>query len=116
MDRSSNLTGDHSKNHSKNRVGTAIATVSLLMIPLFVSACGGQDDGQDLPDDETEITLEGDAMASRVLLAAILLATGDIDKAIVDGLVTPADVEAAVNALENGTLDAWREQAEAEYE
>jgi hypothetical protein len=50
-----------------------------------------------------------------VLLAAILLATGDIEKALSDGLVTVADIDAATAAITNGTLDAWRERAEADF-
>lgn len=92
-----------------------VATVALAMLPLLaVSGCGGEDEISEDPGQDTELVLDGEAIPSRVILAAIVLATGDIDQAIIDGLVSPADVEAAVNAIENGTLDAWRQQAEAD--
>ncbi|MBC8364839.1 MAG: hypothetical protein H8E59_07535 [Actinobacteria bacterium] len=46
-----------------------------------------------------------------VIAAAVLLATGDIEAALADGLVTPAEVEVAADAIDNGTLDDWMEQA-----
>ena len=38
---------------------------------------------------------------------AVLIATGDIEAAMADGLVTPAEVEVAADAIENGTLVDW---------
>jgi hypothetical protein len=50
----------------------------------------------------------------RVLLAVVVLTTGDVDAAVADGLITPAEVDAASAALDaTGTeaLEAWVEQA-----
>ena len=52
--------------------------------------------------------------AKNVLVAAILLSTSDIDGAVAEGLVTPAEVDAAAEAIKNGTLDLWRQRAEAD--
>jgi hypothetical protein len=43
------------------------------------------------------------------------LASGDIEKALTEGLVTSIDVDAAAAAIQEGTLDAWRERAEADF-
>jgi hypothetical protein len=59
----------------------------------------------DLPENVT---------AKNVLVAAILLSTSDIDGAVAEGLVTPAEVDAAAAAIKNGTLDLWRQRAEAD--
>jgi hypothetical protein len=63
----------------------------------------------------TTTTFLSDANPTRVLLAAVILATGDIEKAIIEGLVTSIDVDAATAAIKDGTLDAWRERAETEF-
>ncbi len=50
---------------------------------------------------------------SGVLLAAVVLATGDIEAAVADGLVSPEEVDAAVAAVTAGDLDRWRVAAES---
>ena len=40
-------------------------------------------------------------------MAAIVVATGDIDAALDQGVVTPAEVEAAIQAIDDGTLSEW---------
>lgn len=44
----------------------------------------------------------------RVLLAAAIIASGDIDDAVAEGLVTPDEVDAAVEAIENDDLARWQ--------
>lgn len=56
--------------------------------------------------------LPADVSAKGVILAAVLLSTADIEEAISSGLVTPAEVATAQQAIEDGTLDIWRERAE----
>lgn len=53
---------------------------------------------EDLPEDVT---------AAGVLLAATLIAAGDIEAAVASGLVSPAEVDEAKAAIEAGTLDRW---------
>lgn len=60
---------------------------------------------QDLPDGLS---------AQGVVLAAILLSTADISAAVAEGLVTPAEIDAATRAIEDGSLDFWRQRAEAD--
>lgn len=58
--------------------------------------------------------LSADLSAKGVVLAAVVLVAGDVDKALADGTVTPAEVEAARKAITEGTVDLWRQRAEAD--
>jgi hypothetical protein len=84
----------------------------LLLFPL-VTSCSQDNNETDISTSTTIVFLNG-ANPTRVLLAAVILASGDIEKAITEGLVTSIDVDAATAAIKNGTLDAWRERAETE--
>ena len=55
-----------------------------------------------------------DVTAHGVVLAAVLLVAGDVDKALNDGAVTASEVQAARKAIDEGTLDMWRQRAEAD--
>lgn len=53
-----------------------------------------------------------DVRPDGVVLAALLLAGGgDVEAAVADALVTPAEVDAAAAALADGTLAAWVAEA-----
>lgn len=78
-----------------------------------------------IPDDEPtssvsdstapeSIGLPEDVTAAGVILAATLIASGNIDDAVASGLVTPAEVDEARAAIENGTLDRWVDLAESD--
>lgn len=86
---------------------------ALLLVPA-VTSCS-QDSGDTTSTTTTTPVLFSDANPARVLLAAVILASGDIEKAIIEGLVTSLDVDAAAAAIKNGTLDTWRERAEADF-
>ncbi|MFM6967618.1 MAG: hypothetical protein ACKOWN_01635 [Microbacteriaceae bacterium] len=58
--------------------------------------------------------LSADLSAKGVVLAAVVLVAGDVDKALADGTVTASEVEAARKAITEGTLDLWRQRAEAD--
>jgi len=92
-------------------------TLSKLVIPMFllipILANCSQDTNE--INNTTTTTFLSDANPTRVLLAAVILASGDIEKAIIEGLVTSSDVDAAAAAIKDGTLDAWRERAESEF-
>jgi hypothetical protein len=59
-------------------------------------------------------TLPADVSAKGVLVSAVLLSTADITAAVESGLVTPAEVATAQQAITDGTLDIWRQRAEAD--
>ena len=48
----------------------------------------------------------------RVVLAFVLMSTGDIESAVAEGLVTPDEVAIAVQSLEDGTVQEWIDRAE----
>lgn len=50
--------------------------------------------------------------ADNVLLAVALLEAGDVDAALAAGLVNPAEVEAATEAVDDGSVDQWAERAD----
>lgn len=78
----------------------------MLAISLAVAACGqGGVPASDLRISDT-VSAEG------VVLAAVLLSTADIEASVAEGLVTPDEVDEARRAIEDGTLDDWRELAE----
>jgi hypothetical protein len=58
--------------------------------------------------------LGNDVTARGVVLAAVLLVAGDVEKALTKGLVTAPEVDAARKAIDEGTLDMWRQRAEAD--
>lgn len=55
-----------------------------------------------------------DVTARGVVLAAVLLVAGDVEKALTKGVVSAAEVEAARTAIDEGTLDMWRQRAESD--
>lgn len=64
---------------------------------------------------DTEVRAPDSITAKGVILAAVLLSTADITASVAEGLVTPAEVDAAREAIKDGTLDEWRQKAEQEY-
>jgi hypothetical protein len=58
--------------------------------------------------------LGNDVTARGVVLAAVLLVAGDVEKALTEGLVTASEVDAARKAIDEGTMDMWRQRAEAD--
>ncbi|MBB5632957.1 hypothetical protein BKA04_001180 [Cryobacterium mesophilum] len=92
-------------------VAVALALLSGVLIGVGVTGC------TPVPASESAILsgpLPADVSAQNVVLAAILLRTSDIDAAVADGLVTPAEVDAAKLAIEQGTVDLWRQRAESD--
>jgi hypothetical protein len=49
-----------------------------------------------------------------VVLAALYIATGDVEEVMASGKLSPDEVYEAKKAIEEGTLDIWRERAELE--
>ncbi|HEY9498685.1 MAG TPA: hypothetical protein VIQ78_06655 [Terrimesophilobacter sp.] len=93
----------------KGRLAVALALLSCTLIGIGVAGC------TTVPTTESAILtspLPADVSAQKVVLAAILLTTADIDAAVADGVVTPAEVDAATLAIKQGTLDLWRQRAE----
>ena len=62
----------------------------------------------------SDVQLPNGSNALGVVTAGVLLASGDITKAIETGQVTPSEVKYARLAIQEGTMDLWRELAEAD--
>ncbi|MHA6668905.1 hypothetical protein ACX3O0_08535 [Homoserinimonas sp. A447] len=85
---------------------TGAMVAIMLATALALTGCGpGGTAASVLPVSDT-VSAEG------VVLAAVLLSTADIEASVAEGLVTPDEVDEARRAIEDGTLDEWRELAE----
>lgn len=94
-----------------------IAAVAVLAL----SACSGDDttsattapttqapaSASDTTTPAITVAESADVSALGVVLAAVLLAEGDVEQAVSDGLVTVAEVDAAVAAIRDDTMDQW---------
>lgn len=83
----------------------------------IVAACGSDDgDSDETPtgaDTSVVVDVSSDGVEpDKVILASVLLAVGDVDTALAEGLVTADEVDSAVEALADGTLGEWVDRAE----
>lgn len=91
------------------------ASVLGIALALTLSGCASEAEPVVTPSATSDILtkeLPSDVTAKGVVLAAILLTAADIELSIESGLVTPREVATARQALEDGTLDLWRQRAE----
>ncbi len=91
---------------------TAIVATFLTAV-LGMSACSSGSGTESVVSTAVAPTTLDESRATQVLLAAVILATGDVEDALLQGLVTPADVQDATDAIADGTLDQWRDTAES---
>jgi len=94
------------------RASLAVSIAALVAVTL--TACAGATDAAPSPHPILASDLPNDLTARGVLLAAVLLSDGDVEQAVADGLVTPAEVDEAIRAIETGELDVWAQRAETE--
>jgi hypothetical protein len=96
----------------------AIAIALAFVVALALSACSSG-----VPTQTTSIIegngiltadLSTDVTAKGVVLAAVVLVAGDVEKALTDGTVSDAEVALARKAIAAGNLDLWRQRAEAD--
>lgn len=64
--------------------------------------------------DPSVVQLPQGSDALGVVTASLIIATGDISKAVSEGQVTPSEVKYAVMAIQEGTLELWKARAERE--
>ncbi|MEY4396330.1 MAG: hypothetical protein RLZZ40_86 [Actinomycetota bacterium] len=96
----------------------ALAIVLACVVPASLAGCS-----REVPTETTSVIEGNDILtadlganisAKGVVLAAVILVAGDIDKALADGTVTADEVTAARKAIADGNLDLWRQRAEAD--
>lgn len=99
-------------------VNTVAKTVGVVMIGatlLFgTSACAPEKPESSSESEILTMKLPADVTAKGVVLASVLLGSADIELALAEGLVTPAEVEAAEQAVKEGNLQDWVTRAESE--
>jgi len=66
------------------------------------------------PTETKSLDIPENVSAQAVVLAAFILANGDIGAAIEKGLVTPDEAQLAKEAIDNGELQLWIDAAQAE--
>lgn len=98
------------------RVTRVVAALALAALPIAsLSACAPESKAEkSASSDILTMKLPSDVSAKGVVLAAVLLSTADIEGALAEGLVTPAEVDFAQQAIDDGMLNHWRERAETE--
>ena len=98
--------------HLRVRAASLLIAVGLLGF----TGCASSDTPPSAEPSSPILTMElpADVSATGVVSAAVLLGTADIERAVSEGLVTPAEVAEAERALAEGTLKYWVERAEVE--
>ena len=93
-----------------------VATAMLLLMTLAGCASSVPSESLSVLDGNEILTadLGNDVTARGVVLAAVLLVAGDVEKALSKGLVTAPEVQEARKAIDEGTLDMWRQRADAD--
>ena len=92
----------------------SLAATAALLISFAIPGCSAAPGAAPAPHPTLTRELPSDLSARGVLLAAVLLSEGDVERAVADGLVTPAEGDEAIRAIEGGALDVWAERAERE--
>lgn len=98
------------------RYTRAALAAALTVIALgSLSACASETQAS-VPQESDVLSMQlpNDVSAEGVVLAAVLLSTSDIELALAEGLVTPAEVDLAQAAVDDGTLQQWQQRAERE--
>jgi hypothetical protein len=108
---------EHERKRASSRLIVAtVATAAVLLTTLAGCATSVPSESMSVLNGNGILTadLGTDVTARGVVLAAVLLVAGDVEKALAKGLVTAPEVDAARKAIAEGTLDMWRQRAEAD--
>lgn len=102
---------------------TTIRRTTALLVALVLAlwgCTGATDDGATpepagdaaVPSDDVGATTADEQDPLRVLLAVMILTTGDVDAAVAEGVVTPAELDAADAVIASGDVGEWFARAE----
>ncbi|GAA1702750.1 hypothetical protein GCM10009792_23680 [Microcella alkalica] len=94
------------------RARASFAAPIALLVAL--AGCASATEAAPSPHPTLERELPSDLTARGVLIAAVLLSEGDVERGVADGLVTPAEVDEAIRAIERDELDVWVQRSERE--
>lgn len=72
----------------------------IVAVTSIVSSCGDGETGNIGPPASDQVETVG-SEALNVLVAGAILSVGDVDRAIAEGLVSPDEVDAAIEAFDN---------------
>ena len=103
------------RTRSNWRIGAIFATLSVFL-PLTLTACANNEESEPSPEPSPSFSIPVGVDPVRVVLAIVLLNSGDIDAAISLGQVTPAEVDIAVNAIKEDKVQEWLDLASAQVE
>ena len=106
---------DEDKGRSKWRIGSSFAMLAFV-VPFALTACASDEQNEPSPQPSPSISIPVGVDPVRVVLAIVLLNSGDIDAAISLGQVTPAEVEIAVNAIKEDKVQEWLDLASAQVD
>ena len=96
-------------------------TALLVAFVLALWGCSGTTDDGATPEPVPDVAGPSDADADmpadgsdplRVLLAVMILTAGDVDAAVAEGVVTPAELDAADAVIASGEVGEWFARAE----
>ena len=92
------------------------ALASILLVTTLLSGCAAaQTPAPEVSLGDSPILtkqLSDSVTAFGVVLAAVLITSGDVEKALAEGLVTPEEIQEAQKAIQDGQVDLWRQRAE----
>lgn len=87
----------------------------LLLSALLLTGCA-VDSSDQVQSNSDEVILTSElppnVTSLGVVLASVLIVAGDVEEALVEGLVTIEEVELARLAIKNGEVDLWKQRAE----
>jgi hypothetical protein len=84
--------------------------LGLAVVGILALASCGDDSAEPGTDADVAFTSQEPSPfidPENVLLAGLILTIGDIDRAVAEGLVNPLEVDAAVEAMDQGTMEDW---------
>lgn len=98
-----------------NRSLVARSAAAVLLASIAVTGLAACDAPPSVAGREILTTqLPTDISAKGVVLAGVILQSGDIDKAVGAGMVTPAEVDTAKKAIDEGNMKYWAQRAASE--
>ena len=103
------------RDRSKWRIGSLVVALAFV-VPFSLTACANEQQNEPNPQPSPSVSIPVGVDPVRVVLAIVLLNSGDIDPAISLGQVTPAEVDIAVTAIKEDKVQEWLDLASAQVD